>query len=66
MPGNVFNGNGVFDGKTMALAFYSGFVDEHSTISGEACGIQIVGKLVEQKEGIDTDRRMQGKRDRRA
>ena len=47
MSSNVFNGNGVFDGKTVALTFYSGLVDEHSAIGCKTCGVQIVGQLVE-------------------
>ena len=35
MSGNVFNGDGVFDGKPVALAFYPSLVDEHSTIGCE-------------------------------
>ena len=39
MSSNVFNGNGVFDGKSVALAFYSSLVDEYSSISCETCEI---------------------------
>jgi len=35
MSGNVFDGNGVFDGESVALAFYPSLVDEHSTIGRE-------------------------------
>ena len=46
MSSNIFNGNGVFDSQTVALAFYSGLVDEHSTISCESWVIQIAGQLI--------------------
>jgi len=35
MSGNVFDGDGVFDSKPVALAFYPSLVDEHSTIGRE-------------------------------
>ena len=35
MSGNIFNGNGVLDGKPMALAFYPSLVDKHSTVGCE-------------------------------
>ena len=35
MSSNVFNGNRVFDGQSVALAFYPSLVDEHSTIGCE-------------------------------
>jgi len=35
MSGNVFDGDGIFDSKPVALAFYPSLVDEHSTIGCE-------------------------------
>jgi hypothetical protein len=37
---NIFNGDGVFDGKTVALAFYSGPVDKDPAIGCESCGFK--------------------------
>jgi len=66
MSSNVFNCNGVFDGKSVALTLYSGLVDEHSTVGGETCEIRIVSQLVGQGRYINTHQRRLDKRDRRA
>jgi hypothetical protein len=51
MSSNIFNGNRVFDGKAVALAFYSGLVDEHSTISCEALGFKSLVEWWSKRDG---------------
>lgn len=68
MSGDVFDGDGIFNGQTMRLAFNTGFVDQHSTIGGKSF---IPYYIVSQRVFLEGDwriahQRKQGRYDHRA
>ena len=66
MSSDVFNRDGIFDSKSVALAFYPGLVDKHSTISCETCYICLTSQLANRVGTVDTHRKRRDKRDHRA